>query len=1118
MSSHGKTKPSSVPKFTSFRPKAQESSQEAAGEATVEGHTTRRGRPTEQGVPHRPGRSPLSQAAQLPTERKAGEDVPYIFDKRGDPLIRQYGGNDPRAIPPYRRIGAGRVLGLDGFMRTERIGSREEFYIVNHFETRALLSSDKKSLSAKGIRPDRPSIRVRRRKSEATAGTEDFLPLKTSRKRKRGGLASDESSGEDGPSYRSIHGKSKSHEHSDSDDAFDSDASDNALLGGQGDPVTVRSIELSRKVREHPEDVESWLELVNYQDNLLSAQSAGHAPTAAEIRSFADIKLSLLEQALSHCTDNALREKLNVKVMTEGVKVWELKAAAKKFKEILQQYPKSFDLWKLYISFQQTTLSAFNYKEVKRLYTDKLHSLTQELLNHDIPGDQIGCSEQIIYVFLRLTRFLADTGFVELASAAWQATLELNLMRPSMAADAGADVPPSFQEFWESEVPRLGEAGWKGWAAFMAGSDAQEPPAPKISDTLPITPDTRDGYKAWHTVECQKSREAAVPARTLDDGAEDDPFRVVMYSDIQDMLLYFRTGVIPYIARQLVDAFLIYSHLPPSVQREGVLGEAVKDTFIVRSLRTLPFSDLSPTSYADKPQEQEDKLPEFHHAVEEMNLTPEIMFPSARWFRYMGQMRGVVSPGHYEFVSTVLMQITRKGAVAGLGPYALAFEAINEPGNEKKSAKALLKLDPVNVDLYLGYSILEYERGNKAAARNVLSAALGLPSLSAHDRVRLGIAAAWHELEDGELAMAVSQLCRLTEESSSSLNPANQDISGSVEATPSQILKARQWLVTSRDYKISSGEIAQAVIYAEGSVLLEYLTKHSEKEPRAPKQGDIWSAIVSINQCSEELVSRGLKHSPSHEQFLQFAARLLYYHASHGSFRPGLFREQLTQYLTFFPRNTVFLSLLAWRSDRLTNSINDRVRALLHDHVLTRENESSLAAHVFAIAHELETGTAHSARAAFERALTSSSSFSFSASPGLWIAYIRLCHARKELRGSTRGKEYSHNNNNNNNNNNNSKSKAKDVFYRAIQACPYSKDVFMEAFGTLVRDFDTAELKSVYAAMTRIGFRIHVELDEFVENWRRQVRERDRVKEKEKERQERKRDGDRSHHHHGTRG
>jgi len=169
------------------------------------------------------------------------------------------------------------------------------------------------------------------------------------------------------------------------------------------------------------------------------------------------------------------------------------------------------------------------------------------------------------------------------------------------------------------------------------------------------------------------------------------------------------------------------------------------------------------------------------------------------------------------------------------------------------------------------------------------------------------------------------------------------------------------------------------------------------------------------------------------------------------------------------------------------------VRSLLQDVILTRANES-LAGHIFAISHELSTGNAHSACAAFERALSSPVCAHHT---GLWISYIRLCHARKELRGAkdkVKDKDQS------------TKSKAKDIFYRAIQACPWSKDVFMEAFGTLVRDMDSTELKSVYSTMCQKGFRIHVDLDEFVDRWRREYR--GGAKEKERERERRKERGD----------
>ncbi|KAI0526614.1 DUF1740-domain-containing protein [Xylaria bambusicola] len=1059
MSTDEKTKRSSVPRFSSFKPKSQHVVEPIADTGTAksrppEYHDThisrRRHSPIQADVPSRPANRPPRGSQKQPNERELDRNPWYYSDMRGDDLILRYGSNDRRGIPVYSRIGAGRVLGGDGFMRIEKLGSRDMFFIRSYYETSSLLSSDKKNLLAKGIHPSSKPIRVRPGKSESGASTDDYLPLGTSRKRKRGDGASEESSDDEGPSYRSIHGKTKAHECSDSDEELDNDASGDVLNENMNDPLAMGSIELTRKVRQHPEDLESWLELVDLQNSLLDLQTGTRAPTAAEMRSFADIKLSLLEQALSHIGDDSRREKLKFKTMEEGLKVWEAKLTLKKFEELMQQYPKSFDIWKLYLTYSQTTLSTCRFDEIKRLYVDKIRSIGTELFNLSSVSERIECARQIIYVFARLTRFLADAGFGELALAAWQATLDLNLVRPSTVPGAGWEIPLSFQEYWESEVPRLGEDHWRGWANWVNNPTSLEPPAPATCKP-PILPSTRDGYKAWYTTEHHRAQHARIPARTLDEGAEDDPYRVVMFSDLEGILLYFPTDIVPQIQSQLVDAFLVFCHVPPGLVNKRSVKELTTDPFLVRSAQDVPFTHLSSRAMTDASNDQQAKPPEFFYEIQEMALTPEVLVSTQQWFRYLGPVHNL--PLHsYTWITTTLKQLIQVIRTGGLGPYSLAFESINEPGNEKKRAKALLKQDPTNVHLYLGYSILEQERKNNVTAHNVVMAALGLPSIPAHHRVLLGIRAAWLELDGEELAKAVSHLCRVAEEKSAS-NDAQ--ISEPIETTPSQILKVKQFLVTNRDYKMSSGDVAEAVIYAEGLVLLDYLTQRGGKEPGSQRQGDIQSAIVRITQCSEDLVSRGQQHSASHERFLQSCAHLLYYHATHGPFHSGFLREQLSQYLTYFPSNTIFLSLFAWRETRL--SVSDRVRSLLQNSTLTRANES-LSSHVFAISHELRTGNAHSARAAFERALSADCCKHH---VGLWIAYVRFCHGRKELRA-----------------------KAKAVFYRAIQACPWSKGVFMEAFGTLVREMDSAELKSVYATMCEKGLRIHVDMDEFIEDWR----------------------------------
>lgn len=148
--------------------------------------------------------------------------------------------------------------------------------------------------------------------------------------------------------------------------------------------------------------------------------------------------------------------------------------------------------------------------------------------------------------------------------------------------------------------------------------------------------------------------------------------------------------------------------------------------------------------------------------------------------------------------------------------------------------------------------------------------------------------------------------------------------------------------------------------------------------------------------------------------------------------------------------------MFAWSQSTLR--IDDPVRDLLQTLSLV-ESRDCLSTRRFAIRHEAQVGTAHSTRAAFEAAIDSDAC---RASVELWVHYIRFCCSAKELRG-----------------------KAKDVFYRAIAACPWPKELYMEAFGTLVEQMGSSELRAVFNTMATKGLRVHVDLEEFIEGWKR---------------------------------
>jgi hypothetical protein len=168
-------------------------------------------------------------------------------------------------------------------------------------------------------------------------------------------------------------------------------------------------------------------------------------------------------------------------------------------------------------------------------------------------------------------------------------------------------------------------------------------------------------------------------------------------------------------------------------------------------------------------------------------------------------------------------------------------------------------------------------------------------------------------------------------------------------------------------------------------------------------------------------------------------------------------REQLTLFLGEFPSNCIFLLLYEWSDSSIR--VIDETRQMLAERVLGADHDN-VTSRFLAIKHELGRGNMHSAKAAYERAVTSDAC---KFSPALWASYVRFCGSHAELRRGT-----------------------KDVFFRALRHCPWSKEVMMEAFGrATVGLLGTEDLMSVYGTMTSKGLRVHEDMEEYLERKRR---------------------------------
>jgi hypothetical protein len=430
----------------------------------------------------------------------------------------------------------------------------------------------------------------------------------------------------------------------------------------------------------------------------------------------------MLESALSNAVVMEDRAVVLVRLMREGVKVWPSKIAANKWSEVEKDEESNFELWRAHLDFAMSHIAMFQYDDVRQMLLGRLRAI---LSRSDGLEDKNW--QEAIYVFLRTTVFMHDSGYKELAVASWQAILELNFSG-HVSADLSA-VMESFHDFWESEAPRLGDAEAKGWKHYVSSGGRIEAPEPQAHGPVEDDISTRDAYKAWGNSERCHAERAKMPARTMDDGTEDDPFRVVMFSDIEPYLFVVsdasKEGES---GKLLLDAFLVFCGLPPAFLSSQLAELAFTDQFTLRStMITRDIPSASPFDHVDA-EEEKRPPPTFHNTLNAA-FCPSLLFPGPDWFHYFGPAMKDL-PVAAIFAMNLLKQLIHEADVESLALYYLGFSFAKEPSLVKKSAKALLKKFPNNAALYNAYALAEFANNNVDVGEKVLLSAMEAPSVS----------------------------------------------------------------------------------------------------------------------------------------------------------------------------------------------------------------------------------------------------------------------------------------------------------------------------------------------------------------------------------------------------
>ncbi|KAK3705232.1 hypothetical protein LTR37_013393 [Vermiconidia calcicola] len=943
-------KTSTVPKFGSFKPKAPAKPANRDDKVKSERNTDRddhrdskdrdrhrhieRLRHDGDGSTHRRHKSASrhsAEAQQLGPPDEFEESPLFITDKRGDNKNVDYGSLHRYSIPLYHRTGYGRVLGTPYGVKLDRDESTEKEVVLRSFDGR-FRGDDERPLTSNaarkctlGARAVRRVLTVANAEDGAVEGEADFISLRRRSfklKRKRGSESPEPEAGAGIADYRSIEGKAKPDTDLESEDE-DLESACDSDNNGVEDPAHLsarsQNAALTKQAKEHPTEINAWLALIASQTSILHP--------GADENTLATLRLPLHSKALKHIPGD---ERLLLGRLKEGSKLWEISRLRTEWISAISAKPSSVEIWKGYLNLMQTDHAAFDYEKCRVAYLQCLRALCQ---TGNSEQDKHKLATAKVYILLRYTSFIRDAGYDELAHATWQIVLEYYFCRPSNLEGGRESELEALEDFWESDAPRIGEKGAKGWDYYYshrAEGVVRQSAAPAAEEVERRS----SAFARFAQREAGLAQKLHLPA-AIADGEVDDPFRYVMFSDLKEVVECLSLEALP--KRVVLSAWLCFMGMPLLPYDEDDSDHEDSST----SWTTDPFIR---TARGDG------------HGLHNELTTTSSLFHSSSSFPHTEQDEA-------NFISNTLSSLTlRHPTDDTLSEYHLAFKLHAFPNEAVKTAKRLLKARPSSLRLYNAYALIEARLGRLEKAEEVWSAAL-TSAASFREGGRGDGAVLWHSWvmtllssSEGAEERALRVLVAIADEGFSATGVIKSAEVADVTAT--QRLKATRHL----EHAIATSRLGRAMLYIDLLAWLCYLSQ-------------TYSLEAASNIYTTHL--KPASTSSTSEHLHQLRARIIHHHilTNKRPHKPALIRSELAQNLDRFPENSIFLNLYHHIG---RSRIDDQLREAVAP--FTPRSEGLVAWH-FRLTNEIQrsegdtpAATANGVRALFRSALLESDS------------------------------------------------------------------------------------------------------------------------------------------------
>ncbi|KAG2369454.1 NRDE-2, necessary for RNA interference-domain-containing protein [Suillus spraguei] len=924
----------------------------------------------------------------------------FVSDRKGDQLNVTYGGIHAGNISKYHIVKPG-ILGLDGDWAIYRRGKGIEITIGRRHKQPALTDSSVTTLLAAP-----PSRRIIGSgdgyKYEEVDG---FLRLPSEHGHK---VTED---------YRSV---TRQQEHVDSDSQ--SSASDDSS-GDESGPI-LTSHQLSLKNLEHqlaadPSSVETWLSLVRHSLSDIPVTSKNATKARAEIT------LAILTRARAAHPHNRSSRILFLKYLRAGEEVWHESKTKAEWEEALKLG--GIEIWMEWLEWRiRTTTGGVDTSVMDA--TRVLSAL----------GSSESCEIDKLRVVWRVAVAFQQAGYYERTTALFQAQAELTFEVPQSLYGLPLESQvESLEEFWESEVPRAGEPGAKGWGNWISSGRPDNSGSPlKAVPQMDVDIQSKDPYVQWHYEESHADRTSRVPARSVDARSKSDPYATVLLSDIKALLLPLRTEGAKNIFR-LIWLSVLGLHIPGLAETlsQGSWDDRWSFTHLCSFSRldsifpaTAGQRQLIADSYAGTLIGREREFSSAFGPIKEWSrdaLGPLEWIGQEKWRMWAAiDLQGI----DHDFVRAVFKQLRCGSEDYEWDIYALAFEAVLNIKSALKLSRTFLSTARDSLPHWATHARLERLREHVVDARKVYQTVL---LASQHPSSQPFVGQLWWDWAEMEW---------LSGDKNAALRVIQRSVN--IEGVGGMmILRVKRSLddtisCAHEQWKDQEGWIKLRA-------LIELLTSSSQDGALA-----IFDSQPSVNQSSGP-----------RESMMVASLILLYNHSVmlRSPTPPAVLRDRLQVAVDTYPDDSLVLGMLL--EAEKGHGIWGRVRAQLGQSMADGgPREKSISRRITEVwvagwekgrwQNEIErtrsglTGAAESER-------TTGSAI-------LWRVILEFEIRVGELR------------------------RAKKLLYRAVNECPLTKELYMVAFGRLRSVFSARELDGFVDIMAERGIRMRKGVDEYM--------------------------------------